>query len=406
MKWQNRGHEFDELGEYLKKTKTIYLYGAVQSAESLIELFEKAIYKANNNEMDLNVVFVDRNQEKQSGLFLGKKVISPEEFYENFSEENGLVVMCVGENRAAEIWEQMKECGIHRKFHAFSVYEFYRYLSLFLLYRYNKMYLHAVDLFLHTYCNLNCEYCFVQTYRGVHRKITIDAIKRNIDVVFNKCDYVGIVFFGIAEGFLGGKELEFALRYITDHYSDRFMTVEIVTNGTIIPSQSLLEVIKNKKIRIVVDDYRENVKLAEEQYLKVIKMLEENDVNYSSLKRDHWDVSCFGDNVIEEDPEKLGQKLSNCVCHAKGFPYIGYKEGSTRMYSCVFQTINEYLGLIEEYESDSLEFATANPLEIIEFLLGYNDVGYLSACAYCNGIFEGVEINHIPVAEQIPSNHI
>ena len=158
-------------------------------------------------------------------------------------------------------------------------------------------------------------------------------------------------------------------------------------------------------MRIAVDDYRENVELARKNYDKVITTLESNHVNFSSLCREYWYVSDFGKGTTSENEEQLCHKYWNCINEAKGFPYIGYKNGTNKLYSCVFQTINAYLNLIEEKEEDGLDLAVAEPIEIIEFLLGYAEKGYLSACTNCSGMFEGVDVNHVPVAVQLKGKY-
>ncbi len=405
MKWINKGHAFDELGLYMERTDIIYLYGCVPSAKPLIEQTEWVIGKAEDAERTIEFVFVDRDTDKQSRKYLGKRVISPEQFYDEFAKHYGLVVMCIADTNSGEVWEQLEERGIHRRFHAYSVFEFHRYMSLFLYYRDKKIYLHLIDMFVHTNCNINCEHCFIQSYRGVRKKIQASDLKNNIDLVFSKADFVGVVVFGIGDAFCGGDELEFALKYITENYADRFMTIELVTNGTVVPRESLTECIRNEKVRIAVDDYRENVELARKNYDKVITTLESNHVNFSSLCREYWYVSDFGKGTTSENEEQLCHKYWNCINEAKGFPYIGYKNGTNKLYSCVFQTINAYLNLIEEKEEDGLDLAVAEPIEIIEFLLGYAEKGYLSACTNCSGMFEGVDVNHVPVAVQLKGKY-
>lgn len=401
MKWENKGHEFEELGLYIRKTDTIYLYGCVAWAKPLIEQTEWALKQAGCLKDDIEIVFVDRDTTKQGSKYFGKRVIAPTQFYDEFAKHYGIVVMCISEANNMEVWNQFEQNGMIRRFHAYSVFEFHRYMSLFLYYRNQKIYLHLIDMFVHTNCNINCKNCFIQTYRGVRKKISISDLKHNIDLVFAKADFIGIVVFGIGDAFFGAEELEYAIKYITENYSERFMTVELVTNGTIIPKESLLECIKNEKVRIAVDDYRDNVELARKNYEKVIKALQDNNVNFSSLKREYWYESNFGLERTGETQEQLCSKYWNCINEAKGFPYIGYKDNSNKMYSCVFQTINSYLNLVEEVEDDGIDLAMAEPIEIIEFLLGYTPKGYLTACANCKGMFERVELNHVPVAEQI-----
>lgn len=400
MKWENKGHEFDTLGELYKNVNKIYLYGASDNAKEFLECLNNALDRFDGGCRDLDIYFVDRDENKQRDLFLGTVVLSPDEFVRGFNVTNSIVINCVTEVRQDEVWKILEEIVTGRKIDAYNMYEFYRYLSLFIYYRYNKFYLHLVDFYLHTYCNLNCEGCFVQTYRGVRIRISESDIKRNLDLLFEKADYIDTITFGISEGFLGGNGLIEALNYLNVNYPDRYQKVDIVTNGTLIPDEELLQELRAMKVRVIVDDYRENVELANEKYPIVIKKLKENNVRFIELKRDHWDESAFGEKKIDENHQKLSDKINRCVNHAKGFPYIGYGNGECRIYSCVFQAINAYLHLVDEQESDFLILRDSSPIEILEFILGYSQKGYLSACESCKGIFDGVRVNYIPVARQ------
>ena len=397
MECENRLDEFIELEEYLNKTKVIYLYGCIPAAGPLIEQTEWIIKKCYG---DNTIIFVDRSLQKQKTGYLEKEVISPEVFRQGIERNNGIVVVLPDGQAGKEIWEGLCSWGIKRKLQAYNIYDFNRIMSIMIYSQYHKVYFHFCDLFLQTNCNLNCCDCFVQTYRNVRLTIDERQLKENIDLLFKKIDYIGIIVFGIAEGFWDTRQLEFALKYTTEKYSNKFMIIEITTNGTIVPEESLLEVLKQSRVRIVVDDYRENVVLAQKNYLKVIQTLKKNNIACSSLKRDHWDKTFFGTEEIRETREELRDKYKNCCNHAKGFPYVGYKAGTARLFPCVFQTINAYLGLIEEKESDSIDLEISNSVDVIKFVLGYTERGYLSACKYCQGIFEGVEVNHIPVAVQ------
>lgn len=395
MIWENRGREFEVLGEKYKNIKNFYLYGACENAIFVLEQLEYAI-ESLGLENTIEIYFVDRNESKKE--YLGKKVLSLAVFEQNYNA-NDVVIICVTQKSIDEVWGYLRNIGCEKNINAFETYEFYRYLSLILYYRSNKLYLHLVDLFMNTFCNLNCKECYVQTYRGVRKQALENEIKRNIDLLFAKADSVGIISFGIAEGFMN-KRLPYAIKYICDSYANKFNEIHVTTNGTIIPNREFLASLNNPKVKVVVDDYRENVPLARENYSKVIEILKKNEIRFDELRREHWDESGFGKENARS-VEQLSNDYSRCVCLAKGFPYVGYSESSDKMYSCVFQTINSYLKLIEEDETDSIGFSHSSALEIIEFLLGYAEKGYLSACKYCNGVFSDVQYNHVPVAIQL-----
>lgn len=397
MKWTNKGKEFYCIENYYKNVDTIYLYGAWIHADFVLDQIEKAL--AGLGETSVDIVFIDRDINKQSSGYKNRMVISPE-MYKQICEsgDRGIVIVCVTENRYDEIWLFLESCGLIKNETAFNQYEWYRYMSLFIYYRFGKFYLHLADLFMNTYCNLNCKECFVQTYRGVRKRATIDEIKYTIDLLLGKADFVGIISFGIADGFMN-TGLPEAIEYICANYRDKFYEIHVTTNGTIIPRDSFLNSLKNEKVKVVVDDYRDNVELARINYPLVICTLKERGIRFDELKRSVWNESGFGESININ--QKLDTCYKECICLAKGFPYMGYSSNPDRMYSCVFQTINTYLKLVPEEEYDSIDFKESSILEIIEFLLGYSYKGHLTACKYCKGVFEGVAVNNIPVAVQI-----
>lgn len=398
MKWHNKGHEFDELLEYMRDTKTIYFYGCTDQAISLLRQTEWILEKKKIN--DLEILFVDRDLQKQNQEFSGKRVVAPEEMYGTYESNNGLIIVCTSEHSSVEIWENIRDKRLKRRFHAYSIFEFYRYMSLLLYSKYGIKYFHLVDEFVHTNCNLNCKDCYIQTYRGVRKCIDTDKLKKQIDDLFDAVDYIGIMVLGIGDGFAGGSSMEYALEHLTSKYSERFMTIELVTNGTILPKDSLVKCLIHPQIRIALDDYRENVALARENFNTVKQILINNGINVSELCRSYWYESNFGSCSINKSEEEMCERYSLCINEAKGFPYIGYGNRG-KMYSCVMQTINSYHEIVDENDDDGIDLSQNDFIVLNEFLLGYSASGYLSACKRCSGMFEGVELNHVPVAVQI-----
>jgi len=405
MKWTNKGHQFDDAGEYFKNTKVVYFYGCIFTF--LNEIIEQLIWaekKSNNGKVNLDFVFVDRDKEKQKQQFFGYPVISPEEFHTRFADSNDIVILAVTEKSLPKLLaELLTNMKFKRRFNVFTPYEFFRYLTVFIWYRYNKLFFHIVDMYAHTNCNLNCKHCFIQTYRGVRKTINFDLLKKNIQNFFNKIDYTYTFIGGIGDGF-AYRDLGDMIDFLNQNYKDRYEKIDIVTNGTIIPNEKLLNALKTPKVHVIVDDYRENVELARKNFQKVISLLEQNKIFFDILKRSYFDKAglLVKDKNTLDSEENLILQHDNCICHAKGFPYFGYKDGKNYIYSCCFSTINSYLNLIEEMPNDYIDLV-ASPTDILEFILGYSDNGYLNTCKYCVGIFEGEMTEKIPVAIQMDS---
>lgn len=68
MKWNNKGYQFEKLGEVFQRKSRIYIYGAGENGKILYD---------NISFMECIEAFVDNDKEKQKYGYLGKKVISP-----------------------------------------------------------------------------------------------------------------------------------------------------------------------------------------------------------------------------------------------------------------------------------------------------------------------------------------
>ena len=142
MIWINKEHEFELQEHRYKNIKNFYLYGACDKADFVLEQLEYAIESLGLRN-EINIYFVDKNENKTE--YLGKKVLQPPAFKQRYNA-NDIVVVCVNPNSIGEVWDILQHVGCEKNINAFEPYEFYRYLSLILYYKCNKLYLHLVDL--------------------------------------------------------------------------------------------------------------------------------------------------------------------------------------------------------------------------------------------------------------------
>ena len=63
------------------------------------------------------------------------------------------------------------------------------------------------------------------------------------------------------------------IEYIDKVYGDRIDTLRTVTNGTIIPPDSVLEKLSHCRVEIIVDDYRESVPAYKNNFLQLLRFL-------------------------------------------------------------------------------------------------------------------------------------
>ena len=115
----------------------------------------------------------------------------------------------------------------------------------------NKVHIFQTDVLVTERCTLACSHCNMFMPHFVspdHRDL--ETIKSDIDLFFNKVDYVSVFHLVGGEPFLN-PNIEDVIRHVVSNYTSKIDKLIITTNGTILPKQSTLDLLKSKnKIRI------------------------------------------------------------------------------------------------------------------------------------------------------------
>jgi hypothetical protein len=109
----------------------------------------------------------------------------------------------------------------------------------------------------------------------IHREL--DTIISDIDSFFSIVDYVSVFHLVGGEPFLY-PNIEGVVRHIVDNYIDRIDKLIITTNGTILPKQSMIEVLKSNPIILSVSDYTDKLENIKKKVVKVLDAYKENNV--------------------------------------------------------------------------------------------------------------------------------
>lgn len=385
MKWKNKGHEYDNIEMKFNAGTKIWIYGAGENGKDLCRELAFA---------DCVAGFIDNNIDKiKAGTWEGKQVISSETFLA-LPHENSIVVVAVALSNMPVVvrqlirsgWKEGKNLFIYHIFH-------YSYLPIWALRSWGKIYIPTVSFLVTTMCNLDCIGCLNFThFNSNKRHYELGHLKSDIDILFKKVDYVGYLHLSGGEPFLH-PYLEELIEYIDTNYKNQIGILGITTNGTIMPKQSLCKILKKTGMKVWIDDYRENVKLAEEKFENVKQRLEDFGVYYISNRADQWlDIQ----NVKKELDEK---KLQN-RCEACDVPFVSIKDH--RIYGCNYCNYAWEAGVSEGDENDYLDLNQVDgrkKAQITEFIMGYSDKGYYSFCKKCAG-YQASNQKQIKVAEQ------
>ncbi len=382
MKWKNKGHEFDYIGNNFSKEQKIYIYGAGQLGAALNDKLKF---------LDCVNAFIDNSPEKIGKRFCGKEVLSFEQFIGN-DKKNNIVVLAMSLVNIPQIKRQMLLNGYEegKNLFTFDVFEEF-YLPIFALYSWDKMYIPSISFLPTTMCNLNCRGClaFVPLNKSKCFK-DVDEMKKDIDGFFANIDCVGLFHFSGGEPFMYPSLAEL-VTYCNVNYCDKIATIGVTTNGTVNPSKELLKVLKKSSAHVWLDDYRASVELARDRMENIENAMREMGIPVTVNKVDKWmEISS---NEIEKKEEKLIDKCNRCVV-----PYWTLK--NQRLYGCNYSEYATEAQIIEDNENDYWDLnSVENKKVLLEFIMGYTDLGYYSFCERCNGYVGNFEF--IPVAEQI-----
>lgn len=385
MKWTNKGHEFDEIGNYFKDKKII-IYGAGANGQ---EVFEEIKF--------LRAVdaFVDKNRCMQKEGCKGIPVISVVDLAK--MEKNHIIVIAVTGYNGMMIHSQLMHLGYELGKNCFFYDTFVNYyLSIYALYSKGILYFPSISFLLTTNCNLNCKGCLNFTNQNKKKRhYSVEDLKRNADAFFGVVDYVEKFHMSGGEPFLY-PDYEEILGYIGEKYGNKVRNFYTVTNGTIVPRESLCKLLKRFDVFVEVDDYRETLPERVSKNDEVIAVLEGWGIRYSDNGADWW---------INLDPENhdntmLSEKDLGIWYDTCNNPFTSIHNG--KLYSCNYDDYAKEAELVSENDEDYLDLGNINNLDkkiLLEFRQGYTSRGYTTFCKRCAGHLM-INQKHIAVAEQ------
>lgn len=170
----------------------------------------------------------------------------------------------------------------------------------------------------------------------------------------------------------------------------------VVSNGTIIPSPKILQLLSENNIEVHVSDYP--VKLAQDRREKLIQEFEKYRVSYF-IKPMRWvDVHSNPDRIkhsSREDLVKLFKKCSvRCRTIYEGRLYFCAIDAGAQRRGYVTSAPDDYVDLTEDLDAQSMK------RKILSLDFGEIGKGYVSFCSNCWG---GTDSNEriIQIAEQL-----
>jgi len=265
-------------------------------------------------------------------------------------------------------------------------YTWYKNIASIWPFKYeNKVHIFQTDVLVTERCTLACSHCNMFMPHFVspdHRNL--ETIKYDIDLFFNKVDYVSVFHLVGGEPFLY-PFIEDVIRYVLTNYITKIDKLIITTNGTIQPKQSTLDLLKNSDVILSVSDYTDKLENIKSKVLKVIESFKSQNINHYVRTEIEW--YDFGDLRVKKNLEtdKLTKHFDSCTA-----PFRGLNDG--KFYYCHLNTSAVLTKLFPLNDNDYVGLKDVSKEDLIKFDLGYTDLGYITFCDNCNGCNTGIKV--------------
>lgn len=392
MKWTNKFHEFDAKAEEIISNYCnrfpCYIFGAgIAGKELLVVLKYYHCFAA----------FIDNSKDKQTIGFENEKVISLDEYKEK--ESKGIIIVAASERNISIILQQLKDNGFCYGEDFFRVDDFINHLfPIISVYHYNKAFIPIAQITLTERCSLKCKKCAHACYAVTSESadLSLEDVKESADIFFSKVEYIKEFVL------IGGEPLLYqslaeAVCYIGERYRDFMSVYCIATNGTIVPSDEVLEACSRYRVLFRISNYSAQLPRLRESQQRLTAKLDAWHIPYI-LGEEDWQWRDYGFEYLDNGTEEaiLMDTFDQCgtICR---------EIRKNRFYYCVMaRSVAENLRF-DVGQDDYLDMLALQgkdyKKELLEFSLGYSDKGYLDMCRHCHG---SAAFNFpIPVAEQL-----
>lgn len=272
-----------------------------------------------------------------------------------------------------------------------------------MVHKFDDFYMHNLTLSITLRCTLKCKLCSVSApYFSNPPHYSFDELKESIDAYFVVVPSVKHITITGGEPLLH-QELSRILDYLIDNYGNRIHEMEIITNGTIEPSEGLLKACSRfSNFYWMIDDYGHQLSI---KVKDIEEKLKKNNIKFKT-RIYHGDEPYYGGWVDFGDlrrklftQEDIEERFSRCAFPQKMKFCFSLSGG--KLYPCQKQRVCMQMGVIPEnpHECINLLDKTISIQEKRDRIKAIQNSKSLSACAYCNGFSDDSE-RFIP-AEQL-----
>ena len=311
----------------------------------------------------------------------GLEIVSLQEALHRLHKHVKIVVTTV---RASyeEIAKELEAAG-YQEYKDFCLFE--RFVGEWNLRWKNRLVLAKIDTVITSRCTLKCRNCnmfigYVPNPEDIH----IDVLKKNFDTFFDSVDFVYEYTLLGGEPFLH-RDLIGIITYLGEQYGDRIGTINLISNGTVLPKEDVIKVLAYYHVTVHISDYSCSVDYGG-RLKSLIESLTNAGVDYYVIPNNVWkDVVYPRQDYFTDDPR--GHMLTcGHSTHSVDYGKLYWCDPAfAAEHFTKFPSQNDdYLDLAENKKNCSQYDASVN---VLRYLFGdVNERGYMTICEKCAGV--------------------
>ena len=234
-------------------------------------------------------------------------------------------------------------------------------------------------------CTLNCDQCAAHIPDlKEHKDILFDDLNRDIRALLACVDYIYIVYLSGGETLLH-QNLDQLVRLCAE--SGKVGSVNVLTNGTIIPDAKTLAALREVNAVVRISKYEPILQPGVAQLKQVLK---HNGIRYTHESGAAWNDMGSSDRLREGSAKR---RFSVCVNQLCVICYYG------KLHLCGESAYLMREGLIPDCEEDYINLSDVSPVEFRVQWRRLLKKRVISACSYCLG--DTYKTPKVPVAVQV-----
>ncbi len=366
MQWKNKGHEFELVShKILNKDCHYIIWGA--------GTFGEAFYKDFCSEIEI-IAFVDSDPDKQNAEKCGCPVLSPDILKNNKSR-----IVLVSTGWTKEVFSELELMGYLKWETYFHIDEF---ITLYRMYNDNKLCVSNLNINITEFCSLRCRNCSALNPYIKHKKnYSKEEIKQGLDSYFKWVDNVSVL------GIIGGDamvhpQFNEILEMIGEHYYKKYVNnLEVYSNAILIPNSKSLELFKKYDVIYRFTDYGKNT-FGKQKCEVITHILQKNNLRYDWAKFVKW-YDCGYPQESNRFQNEEEWRALYAACDRRSCQGLM----GTRLFYCGMAIGADRTQYCRAEKDDFFELnqLNINKMELMEFMLGFNEKGYIEYCKKCNG---------------------